>query len=165
MEKTRERLGEADLFLLVLDASNPGVPADMLSLIRWGSAIVVLNKSDLVASTPLPAGIASEAPVVRVSALTGLGWEHLVAAIVNRAEKFQVDAGDEVLAINARHAHALTEAREALQRGLAKLRASDPIELLASDLRAVLAGFGEIVGRVDNERMLDHLFASFCIGK
>jgi tRNA modification GTPase len=165
MEKTRERLGEADLFLLVLDASNPVVPCDMLSLIRWDSTIVVLNKSDLAAATPLPAGVSAEAPAVRVSALTGAGWEELVAAIINRAERFQINAGDEAIAINARHAHALTEAREALQRSLTKLRASEPIELLASDLRAVLAGFGEIVGKVDNERMLDHLFASFCIGK
>ena len=35
----------------------------------------------------------------------------------------------------------------------------------ADRLRAVLAAYGEITGKVDNERMLDHLFASFCIGK
>ena len=40
-----------------------------------------------------------------------------------------------------------------------------PAELLASDLRGALGALGEISGRVDNERMLDQLFASFCIGK
>ena len=39
------------------------------------------------------------------------------------------------------------------------------MELLASDLRDVLAAFGEITGKVDNEAMLDRLFATFCIGK
>jgi tRNA modification GTPase len=42
---------------------------------------------------------------------------------------------------------------------------SAPVELLASDLRDVLAAYGEITGKVDNERMLDQLFATFCIGK
>jgi len=37
--------------------------------------------------------------------------------------------------------------------------------LIASDLRAALNALGEITGRIDNERMLDRLFATFCIGK
>jgi tRNA modification GTPase len=36
---------------------------------------------------------------------------------------------------------------------------------MASDLRAALGAFGEVAGKVDNERILDQLFASFCIGK
>jgi tRNA modification GTPase len=39
------------------------------------------------------------------------------------------------------------------------------VELMASELREALAACGEISGKIDNERMLDHLFASFCIGK
>ena len=35
----------------------------------------------------------------------------------------------------------------------------------AAQARAALDALGEIVGRIDNERMLDKLFASFCIGK
>ena len=38
-------------------------------------------------------------------------------------------------------------------------------ELLASDLRGALDAFGEISGRIDHERVLDELFAAFCIGK
>jgi tRNA modification GTPase len=43
--------------------------------------------------------------------------------------------------------------------------AGEASELLASDLRSALAALGEISGRIDNERMLDALFANFCIGK
>ena len=66
---------------------------------------------------------------------------------------------------NARHAHAIQEARRGLQDARDKLARSEPIELLASDLRNALAAFGEVLGKIDNERMLDQLFASFCIGK
>jgi tRNA modification GTPase len=46
-----------------------------------------------------------------------------------------------------------------------KLDTDAPAELLASDLRQALDALGEILGRVDNETMLDRLFATFCIGK
>jgi tRNA modification GTPase len=70
-----------------------------------------------------------------------------------------------MVAINARHADALDRAKAALADALAKLAAGGPTELLASDLRESLAALGEIAGRIDNEQMLDRLFASFCIGK
>jgi tRNA modification GTPase len=73
--------------------------------------------------------------------------------------------GDERIAINVRHTHFLQEARCCLEAALAKVAAHGPVELLASDLRGALGALGEIVGKVDNERMLDQLFASFCIGK
>jgi tRNA modification GTPase len=39
------------------------------------------------------------------------------------------------------------------------------MELVSSDLRSALDALGEILGKIDNERMLDQLFATFCIGK
>ena len=38
-------------------------------------------------------------------------------------------------------------------------------ELVASDLRGALDAYAQISGKIDNERVLDQLFASFCIGK
>jgi tRNA modification GTPase len=97
--------------------------------------------------------------------LTGAGFQELADRILERAETFRVDLGEEVIAINARHADALARARDNLGTALAKLERADAVELLAADVRAALDAFGEIGGRIDNERMLDHLFASFCIGK
>ena len=155
MEKTLERLAEADLCLWVLDASA-AEPAQ---------ALTVFNKLDVAPASRPPAPAAGQAATVFVSAKTGAGIDDLVAAIVARADAFQTSVGGEAIAINARHAHALQEAREGLSEALAKLRSSEPVELLASDLRSVLAAFEQIIGKVDNERMLDQLFRSFCIGK
>jgi tRNA modification GTPase len=104
-------------------------------------------------------------PIVRISALIGTGMEDLVAAIVQFADSFRADENGEAIAINARHADALERAGACLRSGLENLTKSGPVELLASDLRGTLGAFGEILGRVDNERMLDHLFSTFCIGK
>lgn len=166
MEKTLERAAEADLFLVVLDASQstaPALPVDLLTRLSVGNALVVLNKSDLPSAlTPLPA--LASLPTIHVSALTGAGIEELRTAIAAKADAFAGSAADGV-AINARHTHALAQARDGLREALAKLQSNGPVELVASDLRSVLAAFGEITGRIDNERMLDQLFATFCIGK
>lgn len=166
MEKTLERAAEADLFLVVLDASQgvaPTLPHDLLARLTPSNALVVLNKSDLLPALP-PLPSLSALPTIRASALTGVGIEELRTVIAGKADAFSGSAAEGV-AINARHAHALAQARDGLRDALAKLQSNGPVELVASDLRSVLAAFGEITGRIDNERMLDQLFATFCIGK
>jgi tRNA modification GTPase len=167
MDKTLERVAEADLFLVVLDASRPeaGLPDVVLERIRPGTACVLLNKIDLAPDAAPPAALPAGTPTLRLSALTGAGLDELIAVIAARADAFRPEIGVETVAINARHAHALAQARAALADARIKLQGHEPAELIASDLRTVLAAFGEIVGKVDNERMLDHLFAAFCIGK
>ena len=166
IEKTLERVEEADLFLVVVDSSlpNPPVLPDVLiKRIQALTTIVVMNKSDLAPNAPPPLSFPG-VPTVAVSAVTGSGMEELQSLIVAAAEKFRPDSGD-LIAISARHAQALRQARECLVGAEAKLRANEPMELVASELRGVVTSFGEITGRIDNERMLDALFATFCIGK
>jgi len=166
MERTRERLEEADLVIAVADASREYVafPAEIRDLPVRAIRLNILNKCDLSNSrTPLSGfnGVAA----ISVSALTGQGIEHLIAAISAAADSFRIDVGEDLIAVSARHAHALGEALGALGRAREMLLEQGPVELLASELRTVLAAYGEITGKVDNERMLDQLFATFCIGK
>jgi tRNA modification GTPase len=160
------RAAEADLRLLVLDATRPApaLPPEVAAQLTPAAALVVVNKVDLPAAAPGPA-VPPGLTVVRVSALTGAGIDGLIAAITRHAESFRQDQGDDLVAINARHASALREATEHLRAAAEKLSGGDPTELLASDLRGALHAFGEIAGRIDNEEVLDRIFANFCIGK
>lgn len=166
IEQTFGRAAEADLILIVMDASlpAPALPPALLPFLTPEKSITVFNKLDLVggATPPAPPG---RSLALGVSALTGEGIDALTQAIVRLADAFQVAVGDDLVAVSARHADALTRARAALQDARAKLAQSAPTELLASDLRTALDAYGEISGKVDNERMLDQLFATFCIGK
>jgi tRNA modification GTPase len=166
MAKTLERAAEADLFLLVFDATlpPPALPPEIATRSTAENTIIVLNKSDLNNFCPLPDCFEKSART-SVSALTGAGLDDLTTAIVRLADSFQTVVGNDQIAINARHAHALGQARQWLTDAQAKLTTNGPVELLASDLRGVLTAYGEISGKVDNERMLDALFATFCIGK
>ncbi len=170
MAKTRERVEEADLVLLVVDGSAPPallVPADYADALKWPTVIVVRNKSDLptaAAWTAMAAGAPVPLTEVATSTVTGAGLDTLRAEIVRRVDAFGGEPDDRI-AINVRHAEALAAAEAALRAAREKLATDGPVELLASDLRAALDALGAITGRVDNERMLDHLFATFCIGK
>jgi tRNA modification GTPase len=97
--------------------------------------------------------------------LNGDGFGPLLAELATLADGLQTTVGEERIAINVRHAHFLAEARSCLEDALSKIKNQEPAELLASELRGALGALGEISGKVDNERMLDQLFASFCIGK
>ncbi len=164
--KTKEKLEEADVVLLVVDLAEHApapLPYPQLAAVAPERVILVFNKCDLMermGADPYPATW----PRVRVSALTGMGIEALRERIVKTAEACRQDPVD-LIAINVRHARALESARSCLQAADVRLEHDGPVELVASDLREVLAAFGEITGRIDNERMLDQLFATFCIGK
>lgn len=166
MEKSLERALEADLFMVVQDrtqATPTLLPPEVQARMHAGNAIVVWSKADLPAH-PTPPGDLAALPQVTVSALTGTGLDELRSLIVRMADGFN-PADTDGIAISARHADALLHARVALGEATAKLATQAPIELVAADLRAGLAAIGEITGRIDNERMLDALFATFCIGK
>ena len=77
----------------------------------------------------------------------------------------EVAPGAEDLVVSVRHADALHRAAEALILAHGHLKAPIQTELAAARGREALDALGEVVGRIDNERMLDKLFASFCIGK
>lgn len=166
MAKTIERIAEANLILLVLDATRPApkLPSEVATQSSPQNTIVLINKIDLLPRGPLPAPPGG-LPSLRVSALTGEGIDELKTAMVRLVESFRTEHDEEIVTINARHTHALNQSREALLSAKEKLVAAAPVELLASDLRAALQAYGEIAGKIDNERMLDRLFATFCIGK
>ncbi len=168
IEKTLERISGADLFLLVLDASrpSPALAEALASRITPSNTLVVLNKMDLLAAgAPPVASAPAGLDRAEVSSLTGLGLRELRERLERLAEGLQSTFGEERIAINVRHAHVLEQARGCLAAALEKVRTGGPPELLASDLRGALGFLGEISGKVDNERVLDQLFTSFCIGK
>ena len=170
IERTLERAAEADLFLVVLDATRPcpALPAEVASRLTAANTVLVWNKTDLAAPA---AGALPEAwrefGQVGVSALTGAGIGGLEEKITELIDRERLRIGDDLIAINARHAAALSEATQCLAFAEAKLSDAGvaPDELMASDLRGAMDALGRIGGRVDHERVLDKLFSSFCIGK
>lgn len=162
---TEREIRHADLVLLVLDGSDPTPPPDRLHpLLHDPRTLVVLNKSDLPTNPPLPPESIS-APLIRVSTVTREGIDELRDRI-HESIRNRVfgSAADRIL---YSHRHCAHLRRAARHMGVAREMLSSGIDsdLVVSEIRSGLDALGEIIGRVDNERVLDALFKTFCIGK
>lgn len=96
-----------------------------------------------------------------VSVKTGEGIDTLLEHLYQVSGASLVRAGD-VLVSHERDREALLAAVKALRR--VKSHIKQP-ELVAEDLRSASAALERLLGRMDAESVLDHLFSAFCIGK
>ena len=165
VRRSRQTLQRAELILHVLDAAEPLTPADESYLAEFADKkrILVRNKVDLPAHLQLPPGV--KAPVAEVCCLTGQGIEPLKDAIKELVWSGEIKAEMLQVMINSRHQDALNRARAATLSTLDALRADQPLELVALDLRIAVNAVGEIVGQTTTEDLLDTIFRQFCIGK
>jgi tRNA modification GTPase len=169
IQRARQKLGEADLVLLVLDGGE-GVQAEDRALFEVAAdkkVVVVVNKIDRAPS--LDPGIYGEgfpgALVVAISAITGQGIDRLEEAVYEAATHGLGIQEPGVAAPNLRHAAALQRALGAVQQLGEGLDAELLPDLLAIDLQAALAFLGEIIGETTTDDVLDMIFAEFCLGK
>jgi tRNA modification GTPase len=168
IHRAEQKMGEADLVLLVIDQSRPLQSEDLelLARVQKKKAVVVLNKIDL------PARVNEEAferaavglTRVRISALKGDGIEELRKAIRDEITT-GIDTSDLGVAPSLRHKEALDQAFRHFQKSVSNLREGLPFEIVAADLQEGLEALGEIVGETTNEEVLDRIFSQFCIGK
>lgn len=164
---TIEQAETADFFLLVLDAASPSpaLPESLLSRMTVENTIVIENKIDLPNASD-HRDFMREFEHARISLQEHEGlqafreqWKHSIESALQ-----QPNSTDGVV-VNARHASALGEACDSLELASQKMKDDDLSELIASDLRDAVDSIGKVVGKVDNDRMLDSLFKQFCIGK
>ena len=164
---TIEQAETADFFLLVLDAASPcpALPESLLSRMTVENTIVIENKIDLPNASDR-SDFMREFQHARISLQAHEGlqafreqWKRSIESALQ-----QPNATDGVV-VNARHASALGEACDSLELASQKMKDDDLSELIASDLRDAVDSIGKVVGKVDNDRMLDSLFKQFCIGK
>jgi tRNA modification GTPase len=165
VRRSRQTLQRAELILHVLDAAEPLTPADQNYLAEFADKkrILVRNKVDLPARLQLPSDL--KASVAEVCCLTGQGIEPLKDAIKELVWSGEIKAEMLQVMINSRHQDALNRSRAATLRTLDALRADQPLELVALDLRIAVNAVGEIVGQTTTEDLLDSIFSQFCIGK
>ena len=166
IRRSIELADEVDVYLLVEDSMepHPTLPDEIKAHLNRDNCILIRNKSDLSGANRDRGGLDAY-EVVAVSAKSGDGLEDLKEALLRLIEeRFSSDEDDMVL-VNARHNAALAELKECLESALGKFEIDEAAELIASDMRGALDAIGRILGRIDNEEMLDTLFSTFCIGK
>ena len=108
IERTRERLQQADLVLYLVDASHPLAPEDGAALAELAGqpGLVVINKIDLPGSLSEAelSGITAW-PLTKISAKTGQGIEALQEKIVAQALGGGLKVAGEVITQARHHEH------------------------------------------------------------
>ena len=179
IRKSMEALADADLVLVVLDASQARNEEDkeLVEQAAKRRGIAVENKADLADSrepkadsfhaTPVdrqPSTV-DGLPVVRTSALTGAGLPELRAEILRQVSGEQGAQMESGFLTNARHRGLVENALNALDAASAAVDQNVPHEMLLLDLYNALRPLDEITGATTTDDILGLIFSTFCIGK
>jgi tRNA modification GTPase len=165
IERSFQKIDEAQIVLLIADLSNQGPKQinDMLKKIPDDKHILLIgNKSDTGKTLDL-LNIDHE-PQISISALHGDGLTELKQSLLEyvRASGF---TGQEVMLTNVRHFEAISKAKHALDRALQGMENGISSDLFAMDIRQALHFMGEVTGQISTDELLGYIFGRFCIGK
>lgn len=163
VERAQAALGQADVILAVFDASRPLDDADqaLLDRLTGREAALVLNKSDLPAVLT-PDALSARLPGAPVLLLSAAEPETLAPLKDYLARKAALS--DSSALVQPRHIAAARRAAECLRQAARTLRETS-IDLCGVDLQAAQAALAEITGDQADEKLLDRVFANFCVGK
>jgi tRNA modification GTPase len=167
VDLSRQHVSKADAVLVVLDGSEPLASNDELLFagIPSKKILVAVNKSDL--PQRLQAGdlmrLAGSNSVQSISARTGEGIPALKESLRDLILGVKMEAP--VVITNLRHRSALQRSESSLSRAAVSLGESCPPEFVAMDLNEARVALEEITGIIQNDDILERIFANFCIGK
>ena len=168
IRKSMEALADADLVLVVLDASQAVASEDeeLLKHVEDRVAIVVVNKSDL-GSSQLSVLRSQDPrfPIVLTSALTGEGIAALRTEILRHISGNAGVQGESGFLTNVRHQKLVQDALAALDAAKTAVANRIPHEMLLLDLYSALRPLDEITGATTTDDILNLIFGTFCIGK
>jgi len=182
IRKSMEALAEADLVLVVVDASSgfTSEDADLLKAVEQRAAILVENKSDLMVSPSsadekIPTSrkigekwgttVSSSPLSVSTSALTGDGIAELRAAILRHVRGDAGVSGESGFLTNVRHEALIKDSLAGLDVAETAVAEKVPHEMLLMDLYNSLRPLDQITGATTTDDILDLIFSTFCIGK
>ncbi len=170
LRRTREKIEDADLILLVIDGSQ-GLDEEDREIIKKvdkKKKIVVLNKKDLlpgVSKNDL-GNLVGLTPIVAISALRDEGIDDLRKTIYDTVIHKKVRSSpDQVIVANIRHKAALARARDNIFNAMKRLEEGTSLEFTAFEIRAAIEALGELAGETTSEDILNRIFNQFCIGK
>ncbi len=164
MEKSLEKMEQADIIIYLFDVADPveEIAARRSELQAAGKTFLpVINKVDTLDEAAAAKKFSGE---LLISAKTHLHIDRLKERLVDLV--LQGKTGTEgTIVTNARHYEALAQVARSLEdirKGLDEKLTGD---LLSLDIRRCLHYLGEITGEITSEDQLGVIFGKFCIGK
>ena len=162
IQRTWREIHQADLALLIVDATVGVAPADLEILSELPESlkkIIIFNKIDLLKQAPTEFQNMNRVEV-RLSAKTGDGLDLLRTALLRSIGWQPTEEG--TFSARERHLQALRDSEASLDRAV---NGPSSLELVAEELRLAQQAFASITGEFSADDLLGEIFSRFCIGK
>lgn len=161
IQRTYKELDNAQIVMWILDIDPTQEEYNEIKE-RVGEKpiVVVRNKIDTIKTS-------TQSPLVTISISAKQGTNmHDLEQLLYQKANIPAFTENSVIVTNARHYDALTRAHEALLRVLSAFSMELSGDLVAEDLKDVIAILGEITGtQISSQETLNNIFKHFCIGK
>ncbi|GAA0079212.1 tRNA uridine-5-carboxymethylaminomethyl(34) synthesis GTPase MnmE [Clostridium sp. CTA-5] len=162
VERSREKIEEADLVVLILDSSRELEEEDkeIINTIKDKNHIVLLNKIDLdkkISDIDLN-------NIILISAKTGEGINELKDKIKTLFFNGTINS-ESLIVSNVRHKQALYRALENCEEAFNRINANEYLDLISIYVTSAMKSLGEITGDELEEDVLNKIFSEFCVGK
>lgn len=169
VERSKEKINEADLILFMIDASNELTPEDfhIIELIKDKKVIILMNKIDLEVKVKVEELelILNGIVIIPISVKTSDGMEILSNHIRDMFMMGNINFNDYVYITNVRHKTALEKALTSIDEVINSLSMGMTEDFLAIDLKNVYEAICEITGDSVKEDLIKQIFSQFCLGK
>lgn len=151
IHRALKKAAEADIKILMIDATKPLISRDLLD----ENTLILANKIDLPEFNS-----ALENRALKISLTQNINLEIFLKKLEEMVLKIVPQLGNPAIT-QERYRISLKNSLEFLEN----FSLEKNIELAAEDLRMAAREIGKITGKVDIENILDVIFSRFCIGK
>lgn len=161
IEKSLNLIEEAELVLLILDASCPLSEEDkyLLEKTKDKKRIIIMNKIDLNLNNSYMDD------VIKISAKNNEGIEEIKDAIKELFNVGTFMSKNLTFFTNVRQISLLKSAIKSLEDVEQGIKEEREIDMIEIDLKLVWEKLGDIIGANYTEELIDNLFSRFCLGK
>ena len=161
IEKSLNLIDEAELVLLILDASCSLSEEDkyLLEKTKDKKRIIIMNKIDLKLNNSYMDD------VIKISAKNNEGIEDIKDAIKELFNVGTFMSKNLTFFTNVRQISLLKSAIKSLEDVEQGIKEEREIDMIEIDLKLVWEKLGDIIGANYTEELVDNLFSRFCLGK
>jgi len=167
VKKSYEKIEKADLVIFMFDASH-SIDNENLSLlekIKDKNIIVVVNKIDLPSRIKEERLQSLKKPLVRISALKGIGINQLEKTVFNAIYRKGMDRKENVVVLAKWQAQILEDILSHLNEAEKFVNEGFTLDFVSLALKNTLDDLSKLSGENIDEDVLNDIFSNFCIGK
>lgn len=167
IEKSKKAIEEAELILLLLDATVDLSDEDrsLLNSIKGKNYLILVNKIDSGNKISKENFADEMDKVIEISVKNGTGLDLLEDTIEEKFNLAQIDTDDDVMITNERHQQLISMAEKGLKHAVESVNNGIPVDMISIDIQEAIQNLGEITGEAVSDEVIAGIFSKFCLGK